>query len=233
MGGTRVLRAAFLASGTLAAMAFGGSLANAQNASAPGADAATASRIDFTDPSTPLPEGVAIDFSVREDAATRFAPIEGPHDPDAQPQRRLELELAAGGGDSPLDVSISQRASLGADRNGDVDRQGRGSEVRVGRGLVPERDGTSSANSAYVFVASDNEALTWQPGSRTEFGSQGSSFAMQDRVEVGDLSAGVTYERGGVQASLAYVEREEATRVGNQVFSQDQSFTGVTLTMRR
>ena len=56
---------------------------------------------------------------------------------------------------------------------------------------------------------------------------------MQDRVEVGDMSVGVTYERNGVQASLAYVEREEATTVGNETFNQDQSFAGVTLTMRR
>lgn len=84
-----------------------------------------------------------------------------------------------------------------------------------------------------VFVASDNEALTWQPGQRSEFGGDGSGVRMQDRVEVGDMSVGVTYERNGVQASLAYVEREEATTVGNETFSQDQSFAGVTLTMRR
>jgi hypothetical protein len=47
------------------------------------------------------------------------------------------------------------------------------------------------------------------------------------------MSVGVTYERSGVQASLAYVEREESTTVGNQSFSQDESFTGLTVTMRR
>jgi hypothetical protein len=50
---------------------------------------------------------------------------------------------------------------------------------------------------------------------------------------VGDLAAGVTYERNGVQASLAYVEREESTRIGRQNYSQEQNFTGVTVTMRR
>jgi hypothetical protein len=141
--------------------------------------------------------------------------------------------VAAGGGDAPLDVSIAQRASLGADRNGDVDRQGRGSEVRVGRGLVGERNEGATRNSTYVFVASDNEALTWQPGARSEFGGRGASFALQDRVEVGDLSAGVTWERNGVQTSLAYVEREQSTRVGNQSFSQEENFAGVTVTVRR
>jgi hypothetical protein len=47
------------------------------------------------------------------------------------------------------------------------------------------------------------------------------------------MSAGVTYERNGIQASLAYVEREESTRVGNQNFTQEEAFTGVTVTMRR
>ena len=146
----------------------------------------------------------------------------------------LLVARAIGANESPATAVLPERrASLGADRNGDLDRQGRGSELRVGRGLVDERrDG--ERNSTYVFVASDNEALTWQPGSRTEFGGQGSSFALQgDRVEVGDLSAGVTWERNGVQTSLAYVEREQSTRVGNQSFSQDENFAGVTVTMRR
>jgi hypothetical protein len=129
---------------------------------------------------------------------------------------------------------VAQRASFGADENGKVDRRGRGSEVRVGRGLVRDyRERSNDRSAVYMFVASDDEALTWQPGSRSEFGGNGGGLALEDRVEVGDLSAGVTYERNGVQASLAYVEREEATRVGNQSFNQDQSFAGVTVTMRR
>ncbi len=36
-----------------------------------------------------------------------------------------------------------------------------------------------------------------------------------------------------MQASLTYVERSESTNVGSQGFSQDQSFTGVTVTVRR
>jgi hypothetical protein len=182
--------------------------------------------VDLTDPQTVLRRN---SVSLRSDAAERFAPsgadTQGPEGP-----RRLELELAAGDGD--LDVSVAQRASIGS-TGGDIDRQGRGSEIRVGRGLVEERDGRREGPSTYVFVASDNEALTWQPGQRSEFGGNASSFALQDQVEVGDMSVGVTYENNGVQASLAYVEREESVTVGNQGFSQDESFTGVTVTMRR
>lgn len=224
MGGTRVLRTTFLAGGALAATIFGAALAVAQET------IESAPPVDFTDTAADL-QGNALNLSVRQDDSRRFAPI-GPTEDEGRAERRVEVELAAGGGDAPVDVSIAQRASLGSDRNGDVDRQGRGSELRVGRGLVDQRS-NGNQPSTYVFVASDNEALTWQPGSRTEFGGQGSSFGMQDRVEVGDLSAGVTWERNGVQTSLAYVEREESTRVGNQTYSQDESFTGLTVTMRR
>ncbi|MBL8547799.1 MAG: hypothetical protein JNL81_15130 [Hyphomonadaceae bacterium] len=132
-------------------------------------------------------------------------------------------------------MSFAQRASLGGGQNGDVNSTGRGSEVRIGRGLVDQDDVDPSDRtpSTYVFVASDNEALTWQPGQRSELGGQGSRLQLQDRVTVGDMSVGVTYERNGVQASLAYVEREESTTVGTQTFNQNESFTGLTVTMRR
>ena len=224
MGGTKVLRNA-LAGGALAA-ALGVSVAAAQDAAAP------TDQIDFTDPQTALTEGAALNLSVTDDSPQRYSPLDQ-HAETSADERRVQLELAAGGRDSPLDVSLSQRASIGADRNGDVDRRGRGSELRVGSGLVAERDGERRGSSTYVFVASDNEALTWQPGSRNEFGGRGPSLSLQDQVEVGDLAAGVTWERNGVQTSLAYVEREESTRVGTQSFTQDQSFTGVTVTMRR
>ncbi|MBC7767871.1 MAG: hypothetical protein H7124_03720 [Phycisphaerales bacterium] len=225
MSGTRVLRTALLAGAALAASVLCIGFAGAQEAASP------AVSVNLADPEDDLPEGAALNLSVRDDTAQRFA-SSSQRRPDDD-QRGVELELAAGGGNSPLDVSIAQRASIGTNGDGDVTRRGRGSEVRVGRGLVGERQDGNRRSSTYVFVASEDEALTWQPGSRSDFGGEGSSFAMQDQVEVGDLAAGVTWERDGVQTSLAYVEREESTRVGNETYSQDESFTGVTVTMRR
>jgi hypothetical protein len=229
MGGTSGNRTALLAGGALVVALFGVSVAAAQDApAASDQPAATeAGQVDFTDPQTVLRRS---NVTLRSDVAQRFVPTAATTESTEGP-RRVELEFAAGDGD--LDVSFAQRASLGAGPDGEIDRAGRGSEVRIGRGLVQQSDQNQPTTSTYVFVASDNEALTWQPGQRSEFGGQGGALQMQDRVQVGDMSVGVTYERNGVQASLAYVEREEATTVGTQTFNQDQSFTGLTVTMRR
>ncbi|MEZ5957394.1 MAG: hypothetical protein R3C27_09320 [Hyphomonadaceae bacterium] len=185
-------------------------------------------QVDFTDHQTVLRRS---NVSMRSDVAQRFAPTAAENG-QAEGPRRLEVEFAAGDGD--LDISFAQRATLGGGANGDINRHARGSEVRIGRGLVQQdNDENQRGSSTYMFVASDSEALTWQPGQRSDFGGQGSALQMQDRVTVGDMAVGVTYERNGVQASLAYVEREESTTVGNETFNQDESFAGLTLTMRR
>lgn len=210
--------------GGAAAMALlAGSLAQAQQAP----DAPEA-RVNFTDPAAGLsgPQAPALQFSTGDELRPRFNHAVGPVMESAEPPRRLELELAAGGGQAPVDVAIAQRATLSA--NDEVNQRGAGSELRIGQGLVRQRD-SGDSDATYVFVASDSDALTWQPGTRSPSGLA----LQQDQVQVGDLSAGVTMERNGVQASVAYVERSESTRVGSQTYSQDQSFTGVTVTMRR
>ena len=90
----------------------------------------------------------------------------------------------------------------------------------------------STAEIGYIFAGSEDEALIWRPGSRNALGGSGPSFAMQDRVEIGDRQAGITYEANGWQASFAYVEREIRVRAGGRNFNQDEDFTGLTLTMR-
>jgi hypothetical protein len=106
--------------------------------------------------------------------------------------------------------------------------------LRLGRGLGGyRRDAPSSEPVWYFFAASEDEALTWRPGVRNAFGGTGASFALQDQVEIGDIQAGITYERNGLQASLAYVEREISVTSGARTFTQDEAFAGVTLTMRR
>jgi len=95
------------------------------------------------------------------------------------------------------------------------------------------RDNEPSATPTwYLFAASEDEALIWRPGMQNEFGASDSGFALQDRVEIGDMQAGVTYEANGWQTSLAYVEREISTQSGSRSYSEDQRFVGLTVTMR-
>ena len=223
-------RTALLAGGALIAVLFSASIASAQEVAAPTAEPTTVNQIDFTDTQTVLRRS---NISARSDVVQRFAPTTIPGRDTTQGPRRVEVEFAAGDGD--FDVSFAQRASLGAGGDGEINRAGRGSEVRIGRGLVDQdnADPNQRGSSTYMFVASDDEAITWQPGQRSELGASGSSLQLQDRVTVGDMSVGVTYERNGVQASLAYVEREEQATCGRESFNQPDSVTGVTLTMRR
>ena len=236
MSALPAVRAAVFAGGVLAAAAL---IPQSQAQEAPPAAPAApvtaqdnpAPRVDFRDPTTALSSSAGgINISARSNDA-RFAPqgqLEAHGGSRPQP---VELQIAADREHTgaPVDVSIAHRGLIGADE----DRQGHGSEVRIGRGLVAHDDGSRRrGDSVYAFVASDNQALTWRPGARSEFGGSANSLVVQDQVNVGDNSAGVTYEHNGVQTSLAYVQRTVRTRVGNRGYSQDEDFAGVTVTMR-
>ena len=184
----------------------------------------------------PTDEGPQLDFGLIESFGSRFANL-GPggrsvrDDDTTQYEVALTASRAAG---LPVDVSLAQRGSFAANAQGDIERRSRGSELRLGRGLSHSRRALPSffdPPSVYLFAASDDEAITWRPGSSS--GGQSPGFALQDRVEIGDMQAGLTYEAGPFQASLAYVKRKVSARTaGVGTVSHDESFTGVTLTMR-
>lgn len=174
----------------------------------------------------------ALDLTVRDDGA-RFSDLNNNFtdaDNALSDRRAVELEISAGHDLTgiPVDVSIAQRASFAANEDGDINRHSRGSEVRIGRALGDPNSGMTSAEGrVYVFAASDNEALTWRPG------QDANNFSLErDTVQVGDRQAGVTYQRGRMQASIAYVEREISARVGRTEHSDNEQFAGFTLTMK-
>lgn len=206
------------------------SIATAEDAVGPGAALVGIDGISLADPADAFSDRFQVNFN--EAAEARFASLAPATERRrSDDYRRYELELVTGAGG--FDVSFAQRAGIGFNNRGDVDRESRSSELRLGRGLrdMP-RQAPSPQPRWYIFAASEDEALTWQPGGRSEFGLSSPSFALQDRVEIGDIQAGITYEQNGWQASLAYVEREISVRSGSRTFSQDQDFTGITLTMR-
>ncbi|MGQ0534348.1 MAG: hypothetical protein ACT4OF_16905 [Caulobacteraceae bacterium] len=217
--------------GLVGFVSFAANIATAQDAVAPSVYAVDG--VNLVDPSQVFSN--RFQLSLSDGQAPRFAGLApvSPSGADDTATRRYELQFVASGV-SGLDVSFAQRGGIGFNDQGDIERQSRASELRLGRGLRGmERDDERSAEpSWYLFAASEDEALVWRPGVRNAFGGGGSSFAVQDQVEVGDMQIGITYERYGVQASLAYVEREFSVRSGSQSFRQDENFAGFTLTMR-
>jgi len=218
--------------GLVGFVSFAANIATAEDAVGPSALVAV-DGVNFADPSTAFSERFALTVSPgREGRFAGFTPAQADRERGERSSTSYELSVVAS---SPggFDVEFAQRGGFGFNDQGDVDRQTRGSELRLGHGLrnMP-RDTPSSVGRWYLFAASEDEALIWRPGVRSEFGGSDSGFALQDRVEIGDLQAGVTYEANGWQASLAYVEREISTRTGSQTYTQDENFAGVTLTMR-
>lgn len=207
------------------------SIATAEDAAAP-VNSVALDGVNLADPSAEL-RNDRFHFNVNQGAESRFASLGlSQRQTLDDSTRRYEVAVTARGA-AGIDVSFAQRAGVGFNEQGDVERQSRASELRLGRGLrnVP-RDQPSPAPRWYIFAAAEDEALVWQPGARTAFGGSGNSFALQDRVEIGDMQAGLTYEAHGLQASLAYVEREIKLYQGHRSYSRDENFAGLTLTLR-
>lgn len=196
------------------------------------APSAAVDGVSFADPADNNSNRITLNVAAAPaDRFTALAPTPNRADRRAR-DRDYEVSVTARGAGG-FDVSLAQRGGVGFNEAGDISRESRASELRLGRGLQGLRDEAPTTPTWYFFAASQDEALIWRPGARSGFGGDGPSFALQDRVEIGDMQAGITYEAYGVQASLAYVEREFSVRSGSRTFSQEERFAGVTLTMRR
>jgi hypothetical protein len=217
--------------GLVGFVSFAANIATAEDAAAPGASFIAMNGVDFVDPAAAFPDRFELNVGAGDPSRFTSLAASAADRRDEPRYRRYEVELVTGA--AGIDVAFAQRGGLGFNTQGDVERESRGSELRLGRGLrnMP-RNEPSPEPTWYIFAASEDEALIWRPGARTEFGSSGSSFALQDRVEIGDLQAGITYEQNGWQASLAYIEREISVSSGARTFHQDEDFAGFTLTLR-
>jgi hypothetical protein len=222
--------------GLVGFVSFATSIATADEAVAPSASYVGASGVSFNDDSGALGHG-QLNFTADSGDGVRFANLSllTPSTTVSDDQsRQYEVSVVARAA-ANVDVSFAHRRGVGFDDSGDISRTSQTSEVRVGRGLhlqASRDDRPSSTPRWYAFVASDEQALIWRPGTRSDFGGSGSQFALQDRVEVGDVQAGITYEVYGIQTSLAYVERKMRTRVGGHTYMQDDNFAGITVTVR-
>lgn len=218
--------------GLVGIFSFAANIATAEDAMAPSVSLVGVDGVSFVDPSQAFSNRFDLNIGAGDTARfTNLTPSQSASRSDGD-FRRYEVELIASGA-AGFEVAFAQRGGIGFNDEGDIERETRGSELRLGRGLrnMP-RNQPSPTPTWYIFAASEDEALVWRPGMRNDFGGSGPSFALQDRVEIGDIQAGVTYEQNGWQASLAYVEREISVRSGSRTFTQDEDFAGFTLTMR-
>lgn len=219
------------------AVAFGGlafSIATAEEAAAP---AAAIDGVNLNEPNEgigALTRGIGLRLAFTEPAPERSAQIyaDASEFRAGDTHRRIEVSALSSAEQSglPVDVSVAQRATLRVSEDGDLRHAGRGTEVRIGRGLArlanSWRDAGSWRNPTwYLFAAGDNEQLAWAPGAQ----GRSSVSYREDRVEIGDMQIGIAAEAMGIQASLAYVQRDIHGKYG----SVDENFTGVTLTWRR
>jgi hypothetical protein len=179
-----------------------------------------------------------LELSWRTDPARRFADAAPTRfsDPSLSDRERREIELTFAAPNSApfgLDVALAQRAAFAISEDGEIGGAAAGAELRVGRNLsrVARPWQQSDQGSWYMFIASDGQALTWSaenaiPGQR--------GLRLQDRVTIGDTQIGVTYEFRGLQASLAYTQREVSyNRITSRGYTEDESFAGFVLTYKR
>lgn len=230
-----LFRASVIA-GMVVATSLAFSMAMAEDTVTPDANGAV-SGVTLTESNDGL-SGVAramgIQFSAQQSRgpSARFVPADPVMDRDRDGTRRFEIAATSSAEATglPVDVSLRRRTTVNVDAAGNLGPAREGAEVRVGRGLArlvrPWQTSDWAHPTWYLFAASDNEALAWAPGSS---GANGGSLRYQgDRVEIGDMQAGVAIEAGGIQAAFAYVQRDIQGRYG----SAEENFAGITITRR-
>ncbi|KAF0181828.1 MAG: hypothetical protein FD124_1622 [Alphaproteobacteria bacterium] len=79
-----------------------------------------------------------------------------------------------------------------------------------------------------LFVAADDEALSWSFSDSSP--NQGRLAYQGDRVEVGEMSAGVSLAVRDMQLALAYVSREEPSQLG---YTAREDYAGMVWTYKR
>lgn len=99
-------------------------------------------------------------------------------------------------------------------------------ETRV-QGWVPDWRAPAQRDIS-LFVAADDEAVSWSLSDSSP--NHGRLAYQGERVEVGDMSAGVSMAVEDMQVSLAYVSRDAPSALG---YSEREDYAGLVWTYRR
>lgn len=141
------------------------------------------------------------------------------------------FNLGATRQETGLAFDVGLVPSISYIEEGQFRTQSYGAELRFGRDF--DQRGTGAvADSWYVFAGTEGEALVWEAG---EYGMSNitGAMALRDQVTVGDMQAGVSFQRGPGQLSLSYIRREVEWGDRNGSFSMDEDFAGVSFTLKR
>ncbi len=167
----------------------------------------------------------ALSFGVRRPVRQAWGPPMSGRDLESD---GLDLEFSVSAkGPADLGVAIARRTRNEEWAGGSV--RSEGGELSLGQRLSIEELATPTwdAPTWYLFAAADGEALTWAPGVGPA--REGGLRLQEERVMVGDVQAGLSMEASNLQASLSFIQRE----VSNGQRSEDQNYTGLSVTWRR
>lgn len=165
-----------------------------------------------------------VNFERQRNAARLTNPARQVRDFDA------ELAISASDTRTGLGFDVAAVPRLSVREEGAFRQQSVGGEIRIGQNF-DQRGEDVDAGSWYLFAGADGEALVYEPGGERNFTNR---MALRDQVTVGDMQAGVSFERGGGQLSLSYIHREvEYNERGLKGRREAEDFAGVSFTVRR
>src|SRR5690349_16961220 len=135
-GGIAMLRKLVLV-GLVGVTSLVANIAAADDAVAPTVAVVGASNINFTDDQSSAAVAAPFALNFGEADQPRFANLtSAPQPGDDNSNTRYEFGFVAHPA-ANVDVAVSHRDGLGFNEDGDISRRSRGSEIRVGRGLLP------------------------------------------------------------------------------------------------
>lgn len=121
--------------------------------------------------------------------------------------------------------------SIAYTEEGEFQTRSFGAELRFGRDFDQRGTGTV-ADSWYIFAGTEGEALVWEAG-EYGFSNVTGAVALRDQITVGDMQAGVSFQRGEGQLSFSYIRREVEWGDRNGSVSENEDFAGVSFTLKR
>ncbi len=165
-------------------------------------------------------------------ALSRFAFVDtdarGTSTPAIASALRYEASFAAPLATSGIDIAFAPSGAVIRTHRTQVTSAG--AEIRIGSGLIRGAGGRAEKRNFYLFAGAGGQALVVDV--RGE-GFRTSALQVEDRVVLGDMQAGLSFERRGLQFSLGLIRREYSYISPASTISRNENFGALSLTLRR